>query len=351
MMRAIKPFKPILFFFFTFWATHISAQDRQLTQFYSSPLQLNPALTGNFDGKYRVGVNYRDQWRGILEQPYQTFSFGGDLRIEPFKTNFNKDRIGVGLLLNRDIVNGIDFSTTQIALSGAYHKSLNLNNTQYLSVGFQAGLNQRNINYETLSLQDQWNGIDGYSFPTREKLPDNNFSYTDFTIGVNYSISADKNTAFFIGGAIHHFNKPNVSFYQLPSPPNPLFPRYSVHVASQFPINSENTIFMSPRILLDLQGPHFSANAGTDFKIQIDKTLGTALHLGSWLRPVRNDGNFSIDAAIFMVGLEYNNILFGASYDLNLPNLKTYNRVQNVFEISIIYLGDYENQELLCPTF
>ena len=348
-----RPFQfAVVFLFSLFFISQIVAQDRQFTQFYASPLLLNPALTGNFDGKYRVGAVYRDQWRGILEQPYQSFAFGGDLRIEPFKTNFNKDRIGVGLQLNRDIVNGIDFSTTQIALSGAYHKSLNLNNTQYLSVGLQAGLNQRNINYETLSLQDQWNGIDGYTFPTQEKLPENNFSYTDFALGINYTISADKSSAFFVGAAIHHFNRPNISFYQSPTiPANYLFPRYTAHIAGQFPINHENTFSMSPRFLIDLQGPHLTANVGTNFKIEIDKTYSTALHFGSWLRPVRNAGDFSIDAVVFMAGLEYNSILFGASYDLNLPHLKKYSGVQNVFEISIIYLGDYENQELLCPTF
>ena len=52
-----------------FSATIALAQDRHFSQFYSSPLTLNPALTGAFDGKYRVGTNYRDQWRGLLEQP------------------------------------------------------------------------------------------------------------------------------------------------------------------------------------------------------------------------------------------------------------------------------------------
>ena len=42
-----------------------TAQDPNFSQFFASPLTLNPALTGKFDGVYRVAGNYRDQWPTI----------------------------------------------------------------------------------------------------------------------------------------------------------------------------------------------------------------------------------------------------------------------------------------------
>ncbi len=328
------------------------SQDRQFTQFYTSPLTLNPALTGMFDGKYRVGTIYRDQWRGLLEQPYQTFSFGADLRLEPFKSNVSKDKIGAGLVFFRDKVNALDFSTTQIAISGAYHKSLNLESSQYLSLGVQMGLTQRNVNYETLNFQDQWNGVTGYSLPSSERLPENNFGYNDLTVGLNYTVQLDNKTSIFAGGSFHHANRPNVSFYKGEDIPKiRIFPRYSVQLAMNYPINKAHTLFMSPRLVASMQGPHLTANAGTNFKIMIDKTYGTSLHIGSWVRPVKNDNGFNIDAVVLMGGLEFNSILLGVSYDLNIPTLKNYRRSQNVFEISLIYLGEYDNDELLCPSF
>jgi hypothetical protein len=42
--------------------TELSAQDPHFSQFFASPLTLNPALTGKFDGVLRVAGNYRDQW-------------------------------------------------------------------------------------------------------------------------------------------------------------------------------------------------------------------------------------------------------------------------------------------------
>ena len=41
------------------------AQDPHFSQFYASPLTLNPALTGKFDGTFRLAANYRNQWPGI----------------------------------------------------------------------------------------------------------------------------------------------------------------------------------------------------------------------------------------------------------------------------------------------
>ena len=347
-MKKIQLFLPIFLV-----ATSLFSQDRHFSQFYSSPLTLNPALTGAFDGKYRVGSLYRDQWRGLLQQPYQNFSFGADLRLDvPFSDKSNPDKMGVGLLFYRDVINSLDFSTTQIALSGAYHKSLDLGSTQFLSLGFQLGLSQRNINYDNLTFQDQWNGVDGYSLPRSEQLPENNFAYSDLSTGINYTVNPAPKVAVFVGLAYHHFNKPNVAFFRGSDiPKQTLFPRISAQVAAQFPINQEHTVMMSPRLLFAKQGPHLELNAGTNFKIEVDKTYGTSLHVGGWVRPVKNIDGFNIDAVVLMMGLEYNSVLLGFSYDLNLPNLQKYKRTANVFEISLIYLGEFENDELLCPTF
>lgn len=59
-----------------------NAQDKHFTQFYASPLTLNPALTGAMDGSYRIGAIYRDQWRQVLDNPIKTFSMAADLRFE-----------------------------------------------------------------------------------------------------------------------------------------------------------------------------------------------------------------------------------------------------------------------------
>jgi hypothetical protein len=40
---------------------HLFAQDPHYSQFFASPLTLNPANTGNFNGSLRVATNIRNQ--------------------------------------------------------------------------------------------------------------------------------------------------------------------------------------------------------------------------------------------------------------------------------------------------
>ena len=55
------------------------AQDIHYSQFYASPLTLNPALTGVNACNYRVGVMYRSQWSSVSADPYQTPSISFDI--------------------------------------------------------------------------------------------------------------------------------------------------------------------------------------------------------------------------------------------------------------------------------
>ena len=43
----------------------VIAQDPHFSQFFASPLTLNPAFTGKFDGSWRLAANHRDQWPSI----------------------------------------------------------------------------------------------------------------------------------------------------------------------------------------------------------------------------------------------------------------------------------------------
>lgn len=52
-----------------------------------------------------------------------------------------------------------------------------------------------------------------------------------------------------------------------------------------------------------------------------------------------------------MVGIEYNNFLLGVSYDTKLNAVGTARDKRGAFEVSIAYLGEYENETILCPKF
>jgi type IX secretion system PorP/SprF family membrane protein len=332
-------------------AQHATAQDQHFTQFYAAPMTLNPALTGAFEGKYRVSSIYRDQWRSVLDEPVQSFAVAGDFRFSPRRSRVEEDAIGLGLLFTNDRVGVIDFNTTQIALSLAYHKSLGVNNDQFLSAGFQTGITQRNVNYGSLKFHDQFDGYSGYTGSTLEDLPANNFAYLDMNFGINYSAKVGSKANFFAGVAYHHFNSPTVSFDRQTEKGDQLPGKYSAQIAVNIPVGGrQSRTTFQPRVLVASQGPHFQTNAGANFRFLLGEYGASALHLGSWVRPVRNDNGIGVDAAVLLVGVELSNVLVGLSYDMNLKALGAKQR-QGAFEISIAYLGNYEGEGILCPKF
>lgn len=349
-MRNIFITSLLVFFFF-----EIQAQDRLFSQFYASPLTLNPALTGAFEGKFRVSSIYRDQWRQAMEQPYQTFSSALDLRWRMGKEKSRwQDHAAVGVMFFQDKAGAVNFSTTQIAVSAAYHKALDIRNTQFLSLGFQAGVVQRNINFGNITFEDQFNGTTSYSDPTQERLPENNFSFGDFSVGLNYAYSPRSSKfRLFLGGAMHHFNQPTVSFYHKTDgesdlPDNTLAPRYSAQLSVQLPVSKGITFL--PRAIFDMQDDFMKLDAGGNFRFSLSDFRLVSLHLGGYARPVSDfDNKLRLDAVVALVGIEINNVLIGTSYDIHVGRTAGFNR--GTFEMSVAYLGDYEDDLILCPKF
>ncbi len=338
-----------------FCVSYANAQDRHFSQFYSSPLTLNPALTGAFNAKYRVGLINRDQWRSVANNPYRTFAaslevkFGLDYLLRYVK----KDKIAVGLVFYNDKVEGFDFRETRMALSLAYHKALDKKENKVLTLGFQAGISQRNINFNDLIFDDQFNEINAFDLPTLETLPINNFTFGDYSVGLNYQHLVTKRFSFFGGAALHHIFEPSISFYE-----NRLDERLDVPLARNISAHGGAVIALgsryqlSPRVLFMTQGPQMQINAGSNLRIRLDQYNSSAIYVGAWTR-FANDAINSVlnDAVIAMVGLEIDGVLLGLSYDLNTEAINTFNTRQGSFELSIAYLGEYDNETILCPKF
>jgi type IX secretion system PorP/SprF family membrane protein len=329
----------------------LQAQDKHFTQFYAAPIQLNPALTGAFEGRYRVGALYRDQWRSVLDAPIQSYAVQGDFRFNPFKRSVVKDAVGFGVQFVNDRVSIIDFNTTQIALAGAYHKSLGSRNKRFLSLGFSAGITQRTLTYSSLNFHDEFDGSTGFTLGTGEELPANNFAYVDMSTGLNYTAQLDNNNNIFLGVAYHHFAQPNVSFFENQDEGDKLYRKLSVQMAGRFRVGSrQSRVAVLPRVLVASQGPHLEINAGTSVRTALGEYGTSALHLGSWVRPVRNNDGMGLDAVVALVGFEVNGVLFGLSYDLNLQAIGA-NQRQGAFELSVNYLGSFVDEGILCPKF
>ena len=338
-------------------ALAVQAQDIHFTQFYASPLLLNPALTGGFDGQLRASTIYRDQWRGALETPFVTTTAALDFRF-PLKVGGRQsgDAASAGIVFMNDKVKEYDFTHNQIMVSGGYHKMLDKRTNQILSGGVQVGIGQRNINYSGLAFQDQFsinpNGTSGYFGDSREALPTNNITFFDASVGVNYSYAPRGMAGVYAGAAVHHINEPDISYFSRDDDslePQALDRKYSIHIAGVLPLSS--TLSLQPRALAQVQGESIQAVLGSNIRMQFDDFSSTALHIGSWVRGVKNVEGFGTDAVVALLGIEYHNFLLGTSYDIGLSEFTAGSRGRGALEISIAYLGNYENDSLLCPQF
>ena len=112
-----------------------TAQDPNFSQFFASPLTLNPALTGKFDGVYRVAGNYRNQWPTI-NNAFVTKTASIDFGI--LKNNIPEiDQFGVGIMAFTDRAGNGVLNTNFAAVSVAYHKGLDENGYHQIGAGFQ----------------------------------------------------------------------------------------------------------------------------------------------------------------------------------------------------------------------
>src|SRR5215216_3742047 len=192
--------------------TNSFSQDLHFSQFFNSPLTTNPANTGFIpDGDYRLGINYRNQWSSIMTVPYKTMSaFGG---VQVAKNALENGWVGLGGVILRDVAGSGNLTSTKIYGSVAYHQMIGY--SSLLSLGFNVGYANKQINTANLKYPDQFNGkFFDNKLPTNVFLDRNNIGYLDMQMGMNYAYFPTENIYVNTGFSVHHVNKPHESFFE-----------------------------------------------------------------------------------------------------------------------------------------
>src|SRR6187402_2266959 len=113
----------------------LHAQDPHFSQFFASPLTLNPAFTGKFDGQLRLAANHRDQWPSI-PKAYVTTSASLDFSILKSKIP-EGDVFGIGFSGLSDKSADAALKLNYGSLSMSYHKALDEDGYNTIGAGFQ----------------------------------------------------------------------------------------------------------------------------------------------------------------------------------------------------------------------
>ena len=300
------------------------AQTYHFSQFYSTPLLINPASTGLTPGPYRLAANYRSQW-DAGGSPYTTFTFSGDAHILQNKlTDGNK--LGLGLVVLNDKTMDGAVQTNNLALSAGYHISLDADNTQSVGVGFQGTYNERRIDFSRLQFENQFgNGGFDPSLPIGESLESGKKHYIDFNVGGMYSFALE-DRSFFAGVAGYNLLKKEETFLteQFKSPR-----LLSVVAGGDIDIGFNQSFYFSGN--WRQQQNNQEITLGVAYGLFIDPTGYYAVKLGLWHR--------LNDALIPYAGVSYKGLQVGCSFDYMVSSRKTQSQFKNTFEVSVIYLA------------
>jgi len=304
----------------------LSAQDIHYSQFYAAPLQLNPALTGTFDGIVRMSLNQKTQWMSVTK-PYTTFSATVDAPI--FKSNVRRVLLGMGVYFNTDRAGDSKYSSHQTCLSISLTKSLDRRNQNKLHFGFYGGFVQRTVNYATLYFDEQF--IDGFfdpNNPISENFGREKFFFFDCGIGTSYSYTPSEKFSFSVGVSASHLNHPNQSLYNNIS----VLPIKTItHLSTTIRLNK--TVFLSPMMFAAFQKQYREIVFGSNLTYILKKNSYTerlAMGFGLFYRWA--------DAVIANTYIEWQNIRFTFSYDINSSTLTRASQVRGGFEFSLSYI-------------
>ena len=299
----------LLFICFCLVCFCAKAQDPIFSQFYSAPLQINPAFAGNTYAPH-ISLNYRNQWTGWPEA-YSTYSIAYD----QFSPSLN---IGYGLSILSDDAGGGLLKTNKI--SGFFAYRVQVKRDFYLKLGVEASGVQARYNWSKFLFPDQLDQRFGSTTPggtpiqTEEIPPENlNTSYFDISAGL---LAYSK--IFYAGISMKHLNTPNESLLGINDNLNTGLPmRFTVHGGMEINLIEGNkrkpSAFISPNIMFIKQGDFGQLNVGAYASYGV-------VFAGIWYRQALSNP----DATIFLVGVKKGIFKFGYSYDVTVSGLSGY---------------------------
>lgn len=325
--------------------TTSQAQDIHFTQFDLAPLTLNPALTGDYEGTFRIGAMYRDQWRSVVDNAFSTPTTYIDAPILNIGTN---GWLGAGVSVLNDQSGVYQLTNQLLGASLAYHHALGASQNTRISIGGQYNNFSRRIrNASSFLTEDIWNmgGSAGdVDQDIQNILNTGTVSVADINAGVAFStiLGGDSNqTRITAGVSAFHLNNPDEgligSGVTLPT-------RIAAHAKVDYDLNSKWVL---------TPGLYFQTMAGA---------TETNLFVMAGIR-MNDDFLFQFgqgyrfgDATNTMIAIQYGQLRAGMSYDINISDLRTVSNFRGGVELGVSYIARIYSEPksdpvIICPRF
>jgi type IX secretion system PorP/SprF family membrane protein len=312
-------------FIFIMCLLDVKAQDPHFSQFYASPLTLNPALTGLFAGEGRISSTYRNQWQSI-SNPFTTGTVAFDTRA--LRRVFKEQNVfGLGGMALYDQSNNGGLRSRYLAFTAGYNQQLDKYGHHRLGIGFQASFVSKTIDYTKFLFSRQFTPI-GFdpTLPTGEPRSTLGINYPDMGTGILYSGISNTEQQWYIGASYYHITKPNES---MTGGEAKLSPRTTIHAGYNFSVNEMSKLYFSGLYM----------NSAISSEVMLGSIYQQYLDFyekkTSVLAGVYYRHNESI---IPYAGIESGDFQIGLSYDINISSLRTASNSRGGFELSLQYV-------------
>lgn len=299
-------------------ATNGLAQlDAHFSQYYISPMMLNPALTGLTDGDYRVSAIFRSQFANTLlskgASADMTTGSNGNFGLDLFDQSTSDGAYNY-------YAGHLNYAYTGVRWGHDLHNNL--------SLAIQAGFFNRYFDVTKMQFGDQWTAGLGYQSgnPGAEPIAHPTLFSFDAGVGAMYfDTDPDSRYSFFGGVAAFHLSRPGNAFINNDGSQLPI--RYSAHAGLR--IRSSDLLSIVPNVLYMREGNAEEKMAGA--YIQLYVTENTDFLFGA---------NWRIrDAISPFVGVYTSGLTIGMSYDVTATGTINAGRSAGSYELSISYTG------------
>lgn len=338
-----------LFFFcctFLWKGTELHCQEIQFLQYNQTSALVNPALTGALSATRATAI-YKDQWKSVTS-PYRTYGASFEMRfknsnqrqnvnykVKTTKSSFKRMAAGVSFYSDKAGDGNMGVSQVNFTLS----TFVPVTRKSSFSLGLQAGIVQRKIDFSKLIFPDQYNGA-GYDagISNGENPTSQNFTYPDFAGGINWNYGysdteKEENAALKanIGASIYHINEPTQVY--LTRTIEKIYRKFITH--ADVLIGIKNTkLSVVPNYILTIQHGKTEMTEGIMLKYYFKKgpkyygnATNSAIGFGISYR--------NKETAILSALIEYGQYAIGFSYNLHTTMLYDASKVRYGPEIFI----------------
>lgn len=308
---------------------HVEAQDPHFSQYFTSPMTINPALIGKDVSNWRTIANFRSQWWGESVAPYTTTALSLEKSIHT--GNSGKSILGFGISLLTDQSNSGLLKNNYFSIGSAYNIALDRVGKEFLGIGLAGTYANRLLDASKFQFQSQFGSM-GFqrSVPSGDPVNILSNTYWDANVGIRYSKKV-RNCEYGFGAAVFHASRPTAGILNNSS--YTVDQRISLQAGTSVYLKNKDEFCLSS--ILDMQGGNSIYTLGGVYKSNLGDKM-EKLNLGLWYR-------FN-DAIYPYVALEVKNWMIGLTYDVITSNLKnSYSSVQSM-EVSLaLFFGSKKN--------